>query len=219
MPKNENELPPATRARLDALWNVVQATFAADPLVCQLFVLRHLHEALDAGEKTRITLGLCAYFIMVDLALATFNDFKPESLQRAETLCRDLTDPRCHRLDRARARVRVPERRPAQARDSRLRAGRGPAATAAATAARELRTCRMLCARALAMTGDLDGLGRCEAWISEASECDDLTAVTRLRLIALPRVLADNDLAQAERALELSPELRAEGRPDERSCD
>jgi hypothetical protein len=210
-PKNESELAPATRARLDALWSVVQATFAADPLVCQLFALRHLHEALDAGEKTRITLGLCAYFILVDLALATFNDFKPQSLQRAEALCRDLTDPRClawTALARAFAYQNEGLLKPAildfeQAEDLlRNRCRDGSA---------ELRTCRMLCARALAMTGDLDGLGRCEAWIREASECDDLIAVTRLRLIALPRVLAENDLEQAERALQLSPELRAEG--------
>ena len=32
---------------------------------------------------------------LVDLAVASFNDFKPQSLQRAEALCRDLTDPRC----------------------------------------------------------------------------------------------------------------------------
>jgi hypothetical protein len=67
----------------------------------------------------------------------------------------------------------------------------------------------MLCARALVMLGDLDELAHCEAWAREAAECEDLTALTRLRLIALPRVLAENDLVQAERTLELPPELRA----------
>jgi len=211
VPTAESELTPAVRERLDALWSVVQATLAANPMVCALFVRRHLLEALAAGEKKHVVFGLCAYFITTDVTVSWLSGRKAESLQRAEALCRELTEPRCHAwaaLARGFAFQNEGLTKPAllyfeQAEDllrNRCREG-----------SPEMQTCRMLHARALAMSGDLDDLARCEYWIREAAAADDLLLMTRLRLVAIPRLLADDDLEQAERRLEAPVELRAEG--------
>jgi tetratricopeptide (TPR) repeat protein len=207
----EADLSSQQRERLNALWEVVQATLAGYPLVCQLFVRQYLIAALDSGARSRIVLGLCAYFMTVDIRLAWIDGRRPESLQRAETLCRDVADPHCHAwiaVARAFACQNEGLIKPAilhleQATDllrSRCREG-----------AALQRTCRMLHARALAMSGDLDDLARCELWIREADDCDDLVLVTRLRLIASQRLLAEDDIAGVETRLEAPVELQSEG--------
>jgi tetratricopeptide (TPR) repeat protein len=209
--KLDADLSSEQRVRLDALWSVVEATLAGYPLVCQLFVRMYLVEALEAGEKSRIVLGLAAYFMTIDIRLAWIDGKRPESLQRAEVLSRDVTDPHCHAwigVARAFAFQNEGLIRPAilhleQAADLlRTRCRDGAALQ---------RSCLMLHARALAMSGDLDDLARCEMWIRDATERDDLVLATRLRLIASQRLLAEDDVAGVERRLEAPPELRSEG--------
>jgi tetratricopeptide (TPR) repeat protein len=219
VPRAESELSAAQRTRLDALWDVVQATLATIPVVCQLMARQFLIEALAAGEKTRIARALAAHFITNDLSVSARTPLgstnrthgkRPESLQRAEMLVRDVADPHCHAwvaLARGFAFQNEGLIKPAllhleQAEDLlRNRCTDGASA---------LRTCRMLHARALAMSGDLDDLARCELWIREAAACDDVLLVTRLRLVACQRLLAEDDVAGVEGRVEPPPELQNE---------
>jgi hypothetical protein len=71
----------------------------------------------------------------------------------------------------------------------------------------ELRCCRMLYARVLAMLAQWDDLARCDAWIREAEQCEDLVTAARLRMIGIPRMLMEGDLDAAESALRIPEPL------------
>ena len=211
VPRTELELGPERLSRLDAFWSLVQATFGTHPIVGQVLVLHHLREALDAGEKHRIIVGLCAYFVSVDLAYSMIGGAKPRSLHEAEALCRDVDDPRC------RAWVALARGFSFQ-HEGMLK----PASLDFARAeelfhkhcinvAPELRAARLLYARTMGLMGQLEEMGVCEQWIRESLECEDLISATRFRLIIVPRMLLDGDVEQCERALELPDELRDEG--------
>jgi eukaryotic-like serine/threonine-protein kinase len=209
--RNESDLSKEVVNRLDALWGVIQATFTTRPMLAHPFAARHLLEALDAGEKTRIVCGLCAYFVSVDLAYSNADGNKPKSLQQAELLSRDLSDPRCRAwLAMARAFAFQDEGliKPASldfAQAEEL------FRTRCQNVAPEMRSCRLLYARALVMLGQFDELGVCEQWIREALECEDMLVATRLRLYCIPRMLLEDDVAQAQRTLDLPDGLTADG--------
>jgi tRNA A-37 threonylcarbamoyl transferase component Bud32/tetratricopeptide (TPR) repeat protein len=203
----ERDLPAAVRQRLDALWSVVQATFAADPIICQVFVVRHLLDALEAGEQTRIVVGLCAYFIIVDFSYSSFGGVKPRSLQQAEVLQRDLDDPRCEAwVELARAYAFQSEGLLKPAGEHFARA-EDLFRNHCRDVAPELNACRILTARTLVHLNQLEELAVCERWIREAAECEDALTVAKLRMICVPRALMLDDVEQAERALELPPGL------------
>jgi eukaryotic-like serine/threonine-protein kinase len=210
-PKTERELPAHVVARLDALWTLVQAMVTTTPILAQPIVLRHLLDALEAGEKRRIVVGLCAFFISIDLAYSSVSGLKPKSLQQAEALCRDLYDPRC------RAWVAL-ARGFAFQHEGLLK----PASLDFAQAedlfhnhcshvAAEVRTCRLLYTRAVSMMGQYDEIGVFEQWIRDAIECEDTVVVARLRLHLVPRWLMDGDVEQVRRALETPEQVVEEG--------
>ncbi len=209
--KTEDELGPERLARLDSFWSLVQATFATNPIIGQVLVLHYLREALDAGEKRRIIVGLCAFFFSIDLAYSTIGGAKPRALQEAEALCRDVDDPRCRAwvaLTRGFAFQHEGMLKPASldfARAEELFHKH------CVNVAPELRAARLLYARTLGLMGQLEELGVCDQWIRESLECEDLVSATRLRLIIIPRLLLDGDVEQCERALEVPDELRDEG--------
>lgn len=207
----DRELSPQTVARLDALWTLVQAMFTTTPILAQVFVLHHLREALEAGDKRRIVVGLCAYFISIDVAYSSLGGKKPESLSQAEALCRDLYDPRC------RAWVAL-ARGFAFQNEGMLKPASLDFAQAedlfhnhCGNVAAELRACRLLYARSVALMGKLDEIGMLEQWIRDAIECEDVTVVARLRLHLIPRMLMDGEIEQVQRALALPERVPEEG--------
>ncbi len=175
--------------------------------MCQGFALRHLLGALEAGDRTRIVVGLCAYFIIVDLSYSSILGGKAQSLQQAEALLRETEDPRCQAwvaFARGFAFLHDGLLKPASldlARAEALLSGRctdvGP----------ELSVCRILYARTLALLGQTDELDVCEGWIREAAECEDSFAVAKLRMLLVPRALVHDDVEQVRAALRLPPEL------------
>jgi len=205
------DVPPATLARIDTLWSLVQATLGGDPLVCQVFLLHYLTEALEAGETSRIVVGLCAYFVVVDVAYSAVAGFKPKSLQRAEGLCQKLDDPRCQgwlAFARAFAFQNQGMLKPA-ALDFAL--AEELFRTRCRDVAPELSACRMLFAHVKWMMEQLEELGVCGQWIRDAMEREDIMVATRLRLIMLPRLLAEDDVSRARRLLVVPEELRSGG--------
>jgi len=209
-PRSEAELAPQTRVRLDALWSLVQTTLGSDPELCQVFALRYLLEALDAGERTRIVTGLCANFITVDLAYAAVGGFKPRSLQRAEELCAGIDDPRCQgwlAFARAFAFENQGLLKPASL-DYAL--AEELFRTRCRDVAPELSACRMLFAHVLGMLGQLDDLGLCEQWTREAMDREDAVVAARMRLLLLPRLLAADDVARAQDHAVVARELLGE---------
>jgi eukaryotic-like serine/threonine-protein kinase len=211
-PRSEAELTPQTRGRLDALWSLVQTTLGSDPELCQVFALRYLLEALDAGERTRIVTGLCANFITVDLAYSSVGGFKPRSLQRAEELCAGIEDPRCQgwlAFARAFAFENQGLLKPASL-DYAL--AEELFRTRCRDVAPELNACRMLFAHVLGMLGQLDDLGLCEQWTREAIDREDAVVAARMRLLLLPRLLAADDVERAQDHAVVSRELLGERR-------
>ena len=208
--KRRAEIPAKTLERIDAMWAVVQATFAASPVAAQAFTLQHLLEALEAGERTRVIVGLCAYFITVDLAFSSLAGHKPKTLQAAEGFARDLDDPRCQGwVAFARAFV--------YHNDGMLK----PAALEFAQALQtfrdrctnvtpELRACQMLNARVMVQLGQLEELSICEGWIREADDSDDLLTATRLRLAIVPRMLLEDDVDRAKQAVAAPIEVHSD---------
>jgi tetratricopeptide (TPR) repeat protein len=210
-PRTERELSPQVVARLDALWMLVQALFTTTPIKGQVFVMHHLLEALAAGEKRRIVVALCAFFISIDLAYSSMGGRKPRSLQQAEALCRDIYDPRCRAwlaLARGFAFQSEGLLKPAsldfaQAEDLfHHHCSNVPA---------ELRACRLLYARAVALLGQLDDLAIFDHWAREATECEDVIVATRLRLHLVPRMLMENDVEQVARVLDVDGPVQEEG--------
>jgi hypothetical protein len=65
----------------------------------------------------------------------------------------------------------------------------------------------MLWSRATAMLGQLEELERCDPWIREAVQCEDMLRATRLRLISIPYYLLQDDLERANKALEIPERL------------
>jgi eukaryotic-like serine/threonine-protein kinase len=209
-PRSEVELAPQTRARLDALWSLVQTTLGTDPELCQVFALRFLLEALDAGERRRIVTGLCANFITVDLAYSSVGGFKPRSLQRAEELCAGIDDPRCQgwlAFARAFAFENQGLLKPASL-DYAL--AEELFRTRCRDVAPELNACRMLFAHVLGMLGQLDDLGLCEQWTREALDREDAVVAARMRLLLLPRLLASGEVARAQEHAVVPRELLGE---------
>jgi serine/threonine protein kinase/tetratricopeptide (TPR) repeat protein len=210
VPTKADAVPQATRARLDALWSVVQATLAGDPITCQVFALRHLREALDAGEKTHIVMGLCAKSITIDVVYEARAQQKTGSLVLADSLSRDQSDVRCRAwIAFARAFGYLDQGLLKPANASFAQAEELMRAHCSNVAA-ELRSTRMLYARGLGMTCQFEDLGRCEQWVSEAVDSEDLLSATRLRILMIPNTLLEGNVAKAERALKLPEELRAD---------
>jgi tetratricopeptide (TPR) repeat protein len=210
VPRAEAEVPLEVRRRLDTLWSVAQAILGGDPVLCQVFVLRFLLEALDAGERTRIIVGLCAYFITIDLAYSTVGGGKPRSLQRAEALCANVDDPRCKgwvAYARAFAFENQGLLKPASL-DFAL--AEELFRTRCRDTVPEMNGCRMLSAHVLGMLGQLDDLGLCEQWTRDAMDHEDAVVAARLRLLALPRLLADDEVTRAQQHLLVSSELLGE---------
>jgi serine/threonine protein kinase/tetratricopeptide (TPR) repeat protein len=209
-PKRRADIPVKALERVDAIWSVVQATFSASPVAAQAFTLHHLLEALEVGERTRVIIGMCAYFITVDLAFSSLAGNKPKTLQAAEALARDVDDPRCQAwVEFARAF--------AYHNDGMLK----PAALAFAQALQsfrdrctnvtpELRACQMLNARVLVQLGQLEELTVCEGWIREADDSDDLLTATRLRLAIVPRMLLDDDMERANHAVSVPTDVHSD---------
>ena len=202
------ELDREELAAIDALYDLAQATLATDPMLSATFTVAQLHRALDAGDPRRIALGLCDYFVTVDLAYSVLSGEKAKSLQAAEQVARELEDPLV-RASIAFARafnyqndgMLQPARMEfAQAED--LFANHCPGAVA------KLRACRMLYARVHVMLGQFEELAHCDAWIREAEQCEDVLTATRLRLICAHRYLMDDEVERAERALQVPEVLR-----------
>jgi serine/threonine protein kinase/tetratricopeptide (TPR) repeat protein len=210
-PRTAAEVPKETLARLDMLWSLVQATLGGDPLVCQVFVLHYLTEALAAGETSRVVVGLCAYYIVVDLAYSDIGGFKPKSLQRAEVVCQKIDDPRCHAwLAFARA---FSFQNQGMLKPAALDFARAEELlrTRCRDVAPEIAACRMLYAHVVGMMEQIEDLAVCGQWIREAMEREDLMVATRLRLIMLPRLLVEDDLTRVRRLLVLPEELPTGG--------
>jgi hypothetical protein len=71
--------------------------------------------------------------------------------------------------------------------------------------------CRMLYAHVVGMMEQYEDMTVCGQWIREAMEREDLIVATRLRLIMLPRLLIEDDVARARRVLVLPEELQSGG--------
>jgi hypothetical protein len=65
----------------------------------------------------------------------------------------------------------------------------------------------MLSAHVLGMLGQLDDLGLCEQWTRDAVNREDPVTAARLRLLLVPRLLADDEMARAHESLLISGEL------------
>jgi hypothetical protein len=210
VPKAPADVSARSLERADALWAVLQATFASNPIVAQPFSLRYVLDAYETGDRSRVIIGLCAYFLLVDMPFSNIRKVRPRALQAAETIARDVDDPRC-------AGWLAFARASSYQNDGLLK----PAALSFAQAEQifrerctnarpELRACRIQHARLLSMLAEPEELTRCRTWIREAEESEDLLSMVRLRLAIVPLLLLEDDVAQASRMLEVTSEVSAD---------
>jgi eukaryotic-like serine/threonine-protein kinase len=197
-PTRAADVPAVMRQRLDHLWPIAVALQLVHPLLAQPLLVRHLMDALEAGDPKRILPALCGYFMNVDLFLSAIEGRKPRSLQLAEQLTREGADPYGRAwlaLAQGFSYQNLGMLKPTvslftQAED--LFRNQCQGATA------EVRTCRHLLAALYPMLGNFEDLARCEQWMREAEERDDRNGARRLRLLTVFAALIAGDTTKAE---------------------
>jgi hypothetical protein len=200
-PKRRAEISAKTLERVDALWSVVQATFSTNPIVAQSFALQHLLDAFDAGERSRVVVGLCACFINFELAVSVLAGNKPKTLQAAESLAREGNDARSEgwiAFARAFSYLNDGLLKPAALEFGNAQQTFRDRCT---NVTPELRACQMLHARVLVKLGQLEDLGAAEGWIRDADDNEDVLTASRLRLTIATRMLLDDDVERVQNAL------------------
>ncbi len=79
-PRAEREVPVATLERLDALWGVTTSLVMLKFLIADAVGLQHLHEALSAGEPTRVLRALALEVSFESLLGGSFFDRRCERM-------------------------------------------------------------------------------------------------------------------------------------------
>jgi len=197
-----DEVDPEALRQLEQMWMVTFAVVVNELDRALPLYGHYLMRALEVGDRGHIARGLAGYHAAVDVPLSLLaNEPEQGALKLAESLLADEESPEAlARITMARGcdMLRSGQYKPALRELSRteelLR-------TRCAGSTVEIRFTRTLMAFLYSVFSQIEALDRIEQWRCEADEHEDVLAATRLRLLSVVGLLADDRVASAQREL------------------